>query len=174
MKDPRSIHFISPLPIEECVSRLKRIAYSGKHKDYLIVDSITQKEYVIKSYAQVASGRTLDLVEVVDGRLYTHRNGGTDVYARLIPMTAYILLGAFLIALAIFALSVRGTGSECLFVIATLAGIMFGLQGLLNTQANEVLDQIERLLYANSVQPSNSNQPPEPPVEIPRKRYYDV
>lgn len=158
----KSINFVSPLPIEECVSRLKRIAYSGKHKDYLHIDSITQKEYVIKSYEK--AGLYGQLVEVVDGRLYVHKSGGTEVHARLIPRTGLILIGIFVMVIGTWIMSLSGPGW-----IAILLAFPLIIQGLLNTQANEVLDQIERLLSANSVQPSN-----EPPVEIPRKRDYDA
>ncbi len=169
IKDPRSIHFISPLPIEECVSRLKRIAYSGKHKDYLHIDSITQKEYVIKSWVSYTRAPS---AEVVDGRLHVHRSGGTEVYARMIPRTGLVLGGILVLALGILlsqAPAVRGF--ELWFLLAAM-GVMVTVQGLSNTQANEVLDQIQLLLNANSVQPSNSPQSPNPPVEIPRKRDY--
>ncbi len=149
MKDPRSIHFISPLPIEECVSRLKRIAYSTDRKDYLIIDSITPQEYVVQSFTKVGSGSR---EKVMDGRLNSNKGEGTRVQMWTVLPMYNLVTSCFILIGGIFFLWLSSAGSEnattwlLVGLGSAAAGGIFVYSAIQNEQARSLMADIQRSL----------------------------
>ncbi len=148
----RTIDFVSPSPIEGCITILKRQAYDVWKDNFRVnLDSITPDEWVIQVFALSSSNRGGQ--KLVEGRLISHDSGGTQV--RLDEVSA--VGGAVLLIL--FSLVIMGVGVALAWtargwactpalipIVIGVAVFVAGVLSLQNPRAKLILRDIERLL----------------------------
>ncbi len=142
----RTIDFVSPSPIEGCITILKRQAYDVWGDPFrLNVDSITPDEWVIQVFYVT--------VKLVDGRLIADESGGTrvtiyEVQSRASTIALYVMAGiAFLIGIFVM-LFIRNAGLIVTMIPMGVAAILIigALMNIQNPRGKRVLNDIEHLL----------------------------
>ncbi len=149
----RTIDFVSPSPIEGCITILKRQAYDvWGDRVRLHMDSITPDEWVIQVFEPPKQGGQVMLVE---GRLMSEESGATRVMlrevsapssARTLPVLLTMLIGVAVVLL------IRRTDILTLMTLVAYGFLMvmailkFPNVSLPHPKVKVVIEDIEHLL----------------------------
>ncbi len=144
----KSINFISPLPIEECVGMLRHYAFNVWHDgDRLRVEPITPAEYVLESYAG-SREYSRYRQKILEGRLIALESGQTWVHAAAIPRNDVVVSFAGMAAIfGLLGFAAGQTLSTTLVLFGAAAvNAVFAFWISQDQQAKSVLADIQRSL----------------------------